>query len=308
MKKETIAAAYAAEAAPDQAVHLLAALGVMKHYLYSRCGRIPAYGDQAWYYWMEYGGGMKVWKEPSSSPAGRYVDDEKFRIEVLSRFLTPASVEFYRNSPQFHESLTRLVMEAEQAKRDLPKVFGLVLGGQLIEQMPNCANQSSGLCFQEMRNKNSSEGDDFSNMLFGSLAAAAGAWQPDLLGDAVKLVGVSVPDWVASATPMVGQIWNSMLVAVQVRASARDANFREDLVEKFGPPTREIKTSFRNTYGKAWTAPEMEWKSNDLHVQFVLDQKQDDEQAWGVLLIENAVAYKARAEYESKQKKQRTKL
>src|SRR4051812_40012852 len=42
MKKETIAAAYATEAAPDKQVRLLAALGVLKHYLYSRCGRIPA--------------------------------------------------------------------------------------------------------------------------------------------------------------------------------------------------------------------------------------------------------------------------
>ena len=183
----------------------------------------------------------------------------------------------------------------------LPKVFGLAMGGEI--RLPNCKFRHAGACYESM-------GDNVTwfDALYGMAASSAGVWRPALLGEPVKLVGVALPDWASPSEPMVGQLSSNHLVAVQVRAQATDANFRSDLVEKFGRPIHETETSFRNTYGKTWTAPELEFNSNGLHVRFVPDGRQTDESAWGVLLIETDVAHKARMDHEANARAQRTKI
>jgi hypothetical protein len=323
--RHAVTTTFNADRVPNRLARGLAAFGVLKHYIFVRWGRIPEAGQAPWQRWQEYGGGTEVWPLLSSVPAGELVDDQNFRVEVLSRLLPAASVNAYRSSPGFRATLVRaaerdaelqrqqIEREAEARRRDeqdaealrrLPKVFGLPLGGKLVKVMPNCGNEKAQPCFEEPRGNGS-----FGDLLIGLATAGAGAWQPSLLGGSVKIVGIAIPDWVSPLAPMIGQVWNDNLVAIQVRASGLHSDFRDDLIEKFGPPTRADKVSFRNTYGKVWSAPELEWKlKNGLHVQFVPDSKQDDERGWGVLLIETEVAYKARREAETKQRESRTKL
>ena len=128
-----------------------------------------------------------------------------------------------------------------------------------------------------------------------------------MVGRPAKIIGLPVPDWVGTAAPMIGQELSNKLVAIQVRARASHPDFRSDLVEKFGAPVRENQVSYRNSYGKESTAPELEWNTKGLHVQFVPDSAQGNE-PWGVLLIETDAAYKARREFDTKAHANRPKI
>jgi hypothetical protein len=124
-----------------------------------------------------------------------------------------------------------------------------------------------------------------------------------------------LPNWVgrqlgrfetAPHTNIQAWVRNGVAVRVQILCQQTD-DYRSALVQKYGEP-KTRKVEFQNKYGKSWTADALEWQLPGLHVEFSLDNIQEDQGRSGITTLELQTNANLRRQNEATQKASKRKL
>jgi hypothetical protein len=284
---------------------LTAAMGTLRDYFHLRLGSIPKYGERFSGLWRELDGENEVWSEKDRAAplAQRSFGDPEFRIRVLSRFLSPASVALYRNSASFRSLLEQqargddpralptkgppaLIADARMARKahvDL-STFGINLGEAL--RLVVCPTSTSGPLGDVLAiPKDDTLGNAEPDLETPCFPKGVGAQmilnaesRDDLAGAEMFLVQIpkrKCPDWLRAGkyncTITVAQV-EDVVVRVAFPTGGLDwqGAIDKNLTKKYGPATlgKEYRCQMRATGLVTYKWQERRWTMPGLVVSY----------------------------------------
>jgi hypothetical protein len=234
-----------------------------------------------------------------SSEAQRYFDNPKFRLEVLSKLVSPQAAAVYRNSAAYKEveqtaavqdraaknvEFQKQIASEKRAGTD-SKVFGIELGESL--QLPPCKDETSGgELFSAMAGvgRGGSEtcaGDPATTMAMGFLGLAQMATgtqgpQSSVSPLPARLADKMCPEWVktgGSCSVILSMQNGVVLGATVVPGGDNDTQAKvvRELGKKYGKPTGfgdGVECRSNLTGAVTREAKEVLWKLPGLHVTY----------------------------------------